>query len=176
MSRKILLLLNCDLDKKDLLELRQHIESIFRLNTEDCPYRIDLSFAYNHIRRQYLGDKIIEKLQIEKSDPEEKWLLIVKDDLYSSDLNFIFGLADPSSGISLISIARLRPQFYGLPKDETLFLERLKKEAIHELGHLFLLSHCSNRRCVMRFSNSISDTDQKQAFFCERCMNKLNIN
>ena len=32
------------------------------------------------------------------------------------------------------------------------------KEVVHELGHLFKLSHCDKRYCVMHFSNSLKDT------------------
>jgi archaemetzincin len=67
----------------------------------------------------------------------------------------------------------LRQSFYGLSNDKNLFLERIKKEATHELGHLFYLGHCRNPNCVMYFSNSILDTDKKSKFFCEKCQKIL---
>ena len=39
-----------------------------------------------------------------------------------------------------------------------LFQQRIPKEVVHELGHLFKLSHCDKRYCVMHFSNSLKDT------------------
>jgi archaemetzincin len=35
---------------------------------------------------------------------------------------------------ALISLFRLKPEFYGEPANEELFLERAVKEAVHELG------------------------------------------
>jgi archaemetzincin len=97
-------------------------------------------------------------LEIEE---EEKILGVVDIDLYAPGLNFVFGEADMNSGVAIISLCRLRPEHYGLPPDESLFLERVIKEAIHELGHTYGLGHCHNSRCVVYFSNSLPDTDRK---------------
>ncbi len=48
-------------------------------------------------------------------------------------------------------------------------LERVVKEAIHELGHTYGLGHCRDARCIMYFSNSLLDTDRKGAAFCVNC-------
>ncbi len=96
---------------------------------------------------------------------------VIDEDIFVAETNFIFGLAYGSRAI--ISLARLRQEFYGLPSDPGLFRERAKKEAVHELGHLFGLSHCPDRRCVMHFSNSIFETDLKGWRFCGRCRKML---
>jgi len=54
-----------------------------------------------------------------------------------------------------------------------LFFERTFKELNHELGHTFGLLHCNSPRCVMNFSNSVLEVDQKSRFFCEKCQKKL---
>jgi archaemetzincin len=66
----------------------------------------------------------------------------------------------------------LNEEFYGLKEDRALFELRVLKEALHELGHTFGLLHCENN-CVMIFSNSIEDTDNKPPQFCPRCSNYL---
>ena len=103
----------------------------------------------------------------------DKCLGIVDVDLYAPGLNFVFGEADISSGVAIISLHRLRQERYGLPKDERLFQDRAIKEAVHELGHTFYLSHCKDVKCVMHFSNSLADTDIKGASFCHKCQQRL---
>jgi archaemetzincin len=47
------------------------------------------------------------------------------------------------------------------------------KEAVHELGHTYGLSHCRDIHCVMCFSNTLGDTDRKGVRFCAACEPKL---
>ena len=48
-------------------------------------------------------------------------------------------------------------------------MERLLKEATHELGHTFNLYHCYNHGCVMTSSVYVEDIDEKSARFCREC-------
>ncbi len=70
--------------------------------------------------------------------------------------------------ICAIYLPRIRQEFYGLKPDKPLFYQRIVKEAVHELGHSFGLGHCKNIKCVMRFSNSLSDTDIKTSHLCKK--------
>jgi len=129
-------------------------------------------YAFDPKRRQYHSTKILEWL---KNIPvmDTRILGIVDLDLYVPELNFVFGEADVAHGVCVISLVRLRLEFYGLPKNENLFLERALKEAVHELGHTYRLGHCEDTRCIMHFSNSLQDTDIKGPDFCPRCKLKL---
>ena len=129
-------------------------------------------YAFNPKRNQYHSTKILEWM---KNIPvmDTRILGIVDLDLYVPELNFVFGEADVARGVSVISLVRLRQEFYGLPKNEKLFLERALKEAVHELGHTYRLGHCGDTRCIMHFSNSLRDTDIKGPDFCSRCKLKL---
>jgi archaemetzincin len=88
-------------------------------------------------------------------------------------LNFVFGQASLTGGVAAIYLPRLRPVFYGLGADTSIFIERVLKEATHEVGHAFGLNHCPKQSCVMHFSNSLVDTDRKAKDFCNICINKL---
>lgn len=124
--------------------------------------------AYNYDRRQYVGHAILAALATPEMPPEvERVLGIIDEDCYAPGLNFIFGQA--AGRYAFIALPRLRPSFYGLPENESLFRERVLKEAVHELGHTHGLGHCPDRICVMHFSNGLRDTDVKGNDFCPRC-------
>lgn len=135
--------------------------------------------AYVASRRQYLSTEILGIIsnfakEAEAASRERCHVLGVTDvDLYVPGLNFVFGEARCPGNAAVISLHRLRPEFYGVPPDETVFRERAVKEAVHELGHTFGLRHCSNPTCVMHFSLHIGMTDLKQAEFCDRCQRQI---
>ncbi|MGQ9545593.1 MAG: archaemetzincin family Zn-dependent metalloprotease [Dehalococcoidia bacterium] len=146
------------------------------VGTFHCPVEIeagfsDLAQAYDPERRQYLSPKLLAATG--KAKTGERVVGIVDVDLYVPRLNFVFGEADVSSGTAIVSLCRLRQEYYGLAPNEGLFLERATKEIVHELGHTFGLGHCPDSKCVMHFSNSLADTDLKEAHFCPRCRPKI---
>jgi len=173
MKEKIVIVLLSEIAKKILKELKNHLDEIFNSKIEFLTMKMDLDFAFDRKRKQYLASSILERLKNFKKENFEKWLAICNVDLFAEGLNFVFGEADIEKGISIISVLRLKQSFYGFSNNENLFLERVKKEATHELGHLFYLGHCQNPNCVMYFSNSILDTDKKSKFFCEKCQKIL---
>ena len=99
-------------------------------------------------------------------EPDRRWVLAVTNrDLAAPDRDFVFGEAAFGGAWALISSARLGP-----PDDATdRPLDRLVKEAIHELGHLASLEHCRRPRCVMHPSTSTLEIDRKESNFCEDC-------
>ncbi len=160
-----------DIADEIMEELGDSVGGVFH-----CPVEIkagfsDLAQAYNPERKQYLSSKLLNSLQ--KSEREERVVGITDADLYVPRLNFVFGEADIISGTAIISLCRLRQEYYGLVPDEALFLGRATKEVVHELGHTFGLGHCSNNKCVMHFSNSLADTDLKEVHFCNKCRPKI---
>ena len=135
-----------------------------------------LDNTYDHSRNQYLSPKLLARLRRIKRGSSDKVLGVVDVDLYSPDFDFIFGEAEISSGVATLSLYRLRPERYGLPPDAKTFEERVIKEAVHELGHLFGLGHCTNTKCAMHFSTSLADVDRKGKAFCSKCQQWLKEN
>ena len=125
--------------------------------------------SYNPKRNQYLSPVFLSELKRKIPGDAVKVLGIADVDLYVPHLNFVFGQAELGGKTALISITRLRQEYYGLRPDKNLFELRILKEAVHELGHCFGLNHCPNSRCVMHFSNSLQDTDYKSHEFCNNC-------
>jgi archaemetzincin len=120
------------------------------------------SSSWNAPRRQYLSTKLLDVLASVKKREWERLLGIADVDLYVPELNFVFGEADPRRGVAVFSTARLRAG-----ADDALLLRRAATEAVHELGHTYGLSHCSDPTCVMWFSNTLSESDRKGTRFCQ---------
>jgi len=154
-----------------MAELKDRVGGIFHCPVETEAGLSDLAQAYDPERKQYSSSKLLGYLR--KSDGDERVVGIADVDLYVPRLNFVFGEADIVSGTAVVSLCRLRQEYYGLVPDEALFLERATKEIVHELGHTFGLGHCPNNKCVMHFSNSLADTDLKEAHFCDKCRPKI---
>lgn len=126
--------------------------------------------AYNPARKQHHSSIVLEKM-MEDAPPDARLLGVADVDLYVPGLNFVFGEACGNAAI--ISVFRLREEFYGRKENPQLFIDRIVKEAVHELGHISGLRHCPDVRCVMHFSNCLEDTDMKSAAFCHRCAGLL---
>ncbi|NHJ20401.1 MAG: hypothetical protein EAX91_05630 [Candidatus Lokiarchaeota archaeon] len=88
-------------------------------------------------------------------------LTIISEDIYLRDLNYVFGIGVPNAG-SVISTFRLENN-----------IENLHKVILHEIGHVFGLTHCQSP-CSMAPSNNIYDVHQMQASYCLTCKLKLN--
>ncbi len=186
MEKKIILQKIGEVDQVVLSKLKKNLEWIFKefgIGVEISLESIPLSASeYVETRQQYNASLILDRLfQIACLNNYLRVLGILDKDIYSSYLNFVFGIAmNPGKHssnvplVSLISLVRLNEKFYKKPENESLFELRTLKEAIHEIGHTFSLNHCDNF-CIMRFSNHLGETDEKPAKFCDSCEKKLQI-
>jgi archaemetzincin len=116
--------------------------------------------AYNPSRRQYHSAALLDTLAQHKRPEWERLLGVTDVDLYTPNLNFVFGQADSRRGVAVFSAARLHTD------DHERFVHRAATEAIHELAHTYGLGHCNDARCVMWFSNTLEETDRKGTRFC----------
>jgi archaemetzincin len=137
-----------------------------------CVVRAPLSVPktiLNSVRKQLFFGSISAKLCAASELRDEIRLGITDFDLYKTSHQFIFGSSSPNARCAVVSIHRLRAEFYGESRDENALFQRLLKECVHEIGHTLGLKHCYNARCAMYYSNSIFDTDNKHSQFCDAC-------
>ncbi|HKJ43862.1 MAG TPA: archaemetzincin family Zn-dependent metalloprotease [Sunxiuqinia sp.] len=161
--------------KNFLGEIIHDVEREFSLRVKTQDGFLDLSEYFDPARKQYNGDKLLEVIETNFASDQSKTLGLFNVDLYIPILTFIFGQAFLNGRCGIASAYRLRNERYGIEANETVFIDRLRKEVIHELGHTFGLIHCQNPICVMRSSTYVEDIDQKGWSFCPKCKKELEI-
>ena len=166
--------------------MTSHLASIFDASITiltDLPQLDSFKVLFNEQRNQLNSDNLLHWLATNiikentRSDELKNTIIIgiCNFDAYSSGLNFVFGQASLIGGVAVIYLPRLRQELFRRDADTSIFIERVLKEATHEVGHAFGLGHCPKQSCVMHFSNSLVDTDRKEKDFCMVCSNKLHL-
>ncbi len=125
--------------------------------------------AFVPARSQYSSTLMLKRILARAPEGAARIVGLTDIDLCTPVLAFVFGQAQLGGRAAVVSTRRLRQEYYGLPDNDAVLLERLGKEVVHELGHTCGMVHCQERRCVMHFSNSIREVDAKQDEFCLPC-------
>ena len=126
--------------------------------------------AFEAIRQQYSADVLLSHLLESYPVPGLRRLGVTHVDLFVPVFTHLFGYGMLAGRAALVSIFRLRPEFGGDAPDSDLLLDRVTKEALHELGHTFGLVHCPVPWCAMKASSSPEEVDLKDAAYCPSCL------
>jgi archaemetzincin len=129
----------------------------------------EAAYAWDPARRQFSSSPILSSLAEARPYEALRLLGLTESDLFIPMLSFVYGQAQLGGGAALLSLARLRQEFYGMPAAPDLLAERVHKEALHELGHTFGLVHCQDKGCAMALSTNIRQVDLKNAYYCADC-------
>lgn len=152
-----------------LQEIRKELRATFGVPVEILGQKEVPLSAFNKFRGQYISDLLLEYLD---KNVQETALGITNVDIYTRGMNFIFGQAKLKTA-AVLSTHRLSQSIKREKVDDKLLLERMKKEAVHEIGHVLGLNHCKTKGCVMGFSVNTRDVDGKGKEFCHMCSIQL---
>eukprot|EP00164_Ancoracysta_twista_P001536 GFYU01002014.1.p1 GENE.GFYU01002014.1~~GFYU01002014.1.p1 ORF type:complete len:395 (-),score=73.02 GFYU01002014.1:29-1213(-) len=135
---------------------------------------------------QYNAGNILSALKTQVPRDAYCMVAVTMHDIYSSNLNFVFGLASLRERVGVFSFCRQDPLWEEMAystgkmptrdrttKEEELLFTRACKTVIHECGHMFGLKHCVYYQCLMQGSNSIDETDRRPMNICPVCFRKL---
>jgi len=174
MNRGIYILPIGKIREEILEEVRKELANVFMLPVNLLSEISNPAYAFDPARGQYHSTKILREV-VNYLPPDGLKILGITDvDLCTPVLTFVFGEAQLGGKACVISLTRLRQEYYALPSKDTLLLNRVVKEAIHELGHTLGLIHCSFPKCVMAFAPDVLSIDQKLPQFCSSCREVLN--
>lgn len=126
-------------------------------------------YALDPRRGQYSSVEVMRAFAAAAPAGNQKVVGITNQDLFIPVLTFVFGQAQLKGRLALVSLARLRQDFYSLPPDHSVLVARAVKEVAHELGHTLGLAHCPDRQCAMSVSTDVLQVDSKRAGYCATC-------
>lgn len=129
--------------------------------------------GYDTHRSQYDATALLKAALAAKPVDTDRLLVVTDKDIFIPMLTFIFGQAQVDGPAALLSLARLKQEFYGMPARHELMLERARKEIVHELGHTFGLVHCADKQCAMALSINVTNIDIKRDALCGACARNL---
>jgi len=131
------------------------------------PFTEEIAYAFDSQRQQYHSTPILERLAQLAPPRTLKLLAITQVDLFIPILTHVYGEAQLGGMAAIVSGFRLQQELSGLHAES--FVQRMVKEALHELGHTFNLLHCKDRTCIMHYCRSIADVDRKSDQLCRYC-------
>lgn len=151
-------------------DLAAELARIFQVSCHVHEETFCADFARDPARSQYHSTSILQRMQSLPGGPDIRFLGVTDVDLYIPILTFVFGEAQLGGRCALVSLHRLREEFYGLSPSPELLWDRLVKESIHELGHVLGLRHCPDWRCVMASTHDVERIDLKGEEYCPSCL------
>lgn len=159
-----------------LQELQAAIPQRLPVGCDIFPLTLDPAPSYHAERQQFHSSEILQRMQGLVRSNDWRFLAVADVDLYIPILKYVFGEAQMGGPCAVVSTFRLRQEFYGLDRDDSLLCERLVKESIHELGHTLNLRHCQDYQCAMASSHSVEWIDLRGNKLCDACGYELESN
>ncbi len=149
-------------------EAAVEIERVYGLPCKTTSILSDILFAHDSRRDQFNSTMILKELESHAPPSAVKVVALTSSDLFIPILTYVYGEAQLGGRCAIVSSHRLIEGIVGLDS-RNLFLCRVVKECIHELGHTFTLKHCRDRTCIMHYGRDVIDVDTKSRQLCRYC-------
>lgn len=128
-------------------------------------------------KRQLLAPGVLGWLRQRLPEDGFGLIAVTMEDLYPQpSWNFVFGMASLKDRVAVQSFARQDPAFLGEPRPagwQKLARRRATWTLLHEVSHMFGLTHCTFWRCVVAGSNHQAEADRSPLHACPVCLRKL---
>ena len=144
------------------------VQRVFGLPCRTAALIEEIGFAYDDDRKQYHSTAVLERLTQAAPKDALKVLALTREDLFIPILTHVYGEAELGGTSCVVSTHRLAERI-SMVNMRDRYIERIAKEAAHELGHTFDLRHCKDGHCLMHYCRSISDVDHKSGDLCRYC-------
>ena len=161
-----------NLEVRLLQNVAPALADAFRIHCRIAGMRLDPQFAFHTERQQYHSSELLAAMQQYAANGAWRVLGVTNVDLYIPILTFVFGEAQMGGPCAIVSFHRLMQEYYGLPPDPQILIERLAKESVHEVGHTVDLTHCDDYTCAMAASHAVEWIDLKETTLCANCQSR----
>ena len=158
-----------DVPEIALKVIAAHITGYYKLPVQILPPLGHPDYAFDERRFQYDVGIILKAFESIKFKDHDKVIGVLNLDLFVPIFTYVFSEAKQGGKFALISLFRLGKNPDGSPSPSSLIFERAAKVALHELGHLFNLLHCQEKKCLMNFSGGVEDLDNTPIYLCRYC-------
>jgi archaemetzincin len=146
-----------------------HISGFLKLAAEILAPAQPPAAAFDASQGRYNAAKILSCFESGVYDNFDKVIAVFTVDLFIPTFAYVFGEAKQGGKHALVSLFRLQKDEEGRHPPSAILYERAAKVALHELGHLYNLTHCEDKSCLMHYSGGLADLDCIPLYFCRYC-------
>lgn len=164
-------------DRTALEQVAQAIRDSARVRTRIDPARPLPKAAWYPPRRRWRAEKLLRTIDVDPPDGAWKVVAVTEAEISTTKgsivdwgIGGLGNIGDRSCVVSTYLLRKHTPR-----SDSGKLRERLRKLAIHELGHTLGLDHCPVFGCVMNDAQGklIRSLDTGGETFCGRCRKRL---